>query len=223
MKKLFSILLLSCLAANVYAQQLSGGIRLGSTFWTNIQKGTSIFESGIPGQNASITKSVFARYASKKRWAFELGFSHDQLKSTDVYEQGCFGPEYYTTSDYTMKYYGVNMSVQYDITCSHLRSCAVMKKFKNYIGVVVNPTYIDMHTYTHAMEGYPPHESSNYNLQVWTGLSNNIVYQFNENISLSSVCSFQLEPGQYLSIFNRGYPSTSATRFTFQVGAAYKL
>ncbi len=216
MKILFSILLVSCLAANAHAQNLSAGTRLGASYW--LQDQPKLQEA--QGQHISFDKAVFLRYETKGRIAYEIGVNHNRLKT--AYATGGFNPAYGGTFYYTTNYTSFNTSFQVDVSCPHFKACPVLKKLKVYTGVSLSYMIIDEKKVKPASESYPEIRGSHSEPAIWAGLNNTMNYELNKSFLITSAFNVQVDP---VSTFSKFTPSSfqPTIRTLFQLGMAYKL
>jgi hypothetical protein len=101
-----------------------------------------------------------------------------------------------------------------------------MKNIKSYVGIVVTPTVSFTKTQITSRRAsdattstYTTTES---NLAVWTGLSHTLTYNLTEQLYLTSVARYQIEPNNIFA-GSSGAASTPDNRLGLQVGLGYNL
>ncbi len=227
MKKIFTILLVGCVAATAHAQQLSAGFQTGASYWLQHQQQRSLAKSAVSDHHISWEQTLFARYETKNRLAFEVGLNHNKLKQYGVVswvlgDEGLDGETTRSTTHYTT----LNVSIQYDITCPHMQECPVMKKFKDYVGVMVAPVWVNQKT-DHYGEDFTrtnvDHSVKSSQVQIWAGLNNTISYALCDHLNILSVVSFQVQPEDFFSKSKPANRVNADSRFSYQFGIAYKF
>lgn len=197
----------------VQAQSFSAGARMGA----------SCLEQGFDHKYISFDQSVFGRYETGSRWAFEAGFGHwSGGMKTNVPAGMNEGPGN-IPAHARINNYEMNLSVQYDITCPYMQEhCPVMRRIKTYASLDISPTlsytrllYNDTEDF---MAGETAHRKND--VRLWTGLSETMLYQLNDHVNLVSNVGFKVNGGQ---LFNPGNDYEANFRFSWQVGAAYKF
>ncbi len=227
MKKLFSILLVSCLAANAHAQQWSVGTRVGSSYWIRNYDYLLTERNAIGGKRLSIDNGVFVRYETKGRIAYEFGLNNSRLKY-QFRPQVDDGPAWaYNDLSYTDNFTTLDASFQVDVTCRHMQACPVLKKFKSFVGITLSPGFLSQRVTAPATERNENIDMRGSTFQVWTSVSHTISYQLSKSFAITSVVNFQLNP-ESLSKFS---PAMSGAfmeprpgqSFGLRLGAAYNI
>jgi len=173
----------------------------------------------------SFDQSVFGRYETRGCWAFEAGFGHwgGGMGTTVFTGQSDEGPDY-TDAHARLNNYELNLSVQYDISCPYMQEhCPVMRRIRTFASLDVSPTWAHASLlYNDGQDFTRPAVSHRKNdFQLWTGLSETMIYSINDHFNLVSNAGFRINPAQVFSTPDKDYQPNA--RLYWQVGAAYKF
>lgn len=225
MRNLILCCLISLFAGTLHAQTFSGGFRAGMSGWR-------YYNDNLEGRTAgtSFTKEVFIRSVFEK-WAFETGLSHDHYKSDQIPDPDRYSqlPAYFQEMRTS---YQLRLKGSYELLGACKGPWPVLKRFKNYIGVVVSPAIADISTSEAWIS--PPYnpgtgsrrEFRYIKLELWLGFSNTLEYWFNDRFSAAAELSveanpFKRESWNYNSLASANYFPNA--RFTGALGLACRF
>ncbi len=228
MKKLTCLLLLYCIAVGAHAQQWSAGFLTGTSYWMDRKVQVSLPNSTLKGQHMSWEKSLFARYETKKRLAFQARLSYDRLAYSYYSNIGDWENAIFVggTDKLEFQFVALDLTMQYDITCPHFSSCPVMKNFKSYMGLTMS--HLVMHTDASSVDFFlneapRTNSSRSTGLNFWIGLTNTTKYAFSDHLDLIADVNFLIDPAHFFNGGRSFYYNTPDSKFSFQFGAAYKF
>ncbi len=233
MRKLLPLAAIGLLAvSNVSAQSLTAGLRSGVSCWSQRAPKGGGFLEATPGKHLSWDKELFLRREGRGRWAFEAGVSHSALTDrrqispiiNHTSANQTLLPHMRTRRSDNLE---LTLSAQYDITCSYMKACPLMKRFRSYVGASVTPalTKFTESTDFGLVDGvnYRTETDAEW-FQTWIGLSHTMQYEATPHLVLSTVVEGRAAPTELLSGPAPGYEmATPAARFSFRIGAGYRF
>lgn len=216
MKRIFTLLSFALLTtATAGAQSFSLGGRMGtSCLWQNTDH-----------KYISFDQSVYGRYETHGRWAFEAGLGHwGGGMGTTVFAGLSDEGADYVDAHAKLNNYELNLSVQYDISCPYMQEhCPVMRRIHTFASLDVSPAW--SHTnllYNDGEDFTKPVTAHKKNaFQLWTGLSETMICSINDHFNLVSNAGFKINPAEIFSASGNNYQPDA--RLYLQVGAAYRF
>lgn len=235
MKKAITSLLLLLAAGTVSAQNFSGGLRAGLNCQSAIDNNLKSH-----GHLTTFQKEAFVRFETKGKWAFEVSGGHEQYKNAshsrtfhvidNFSGEGMGGPMWETTG-INRTAYTVSIKAEYEMSCGQSAHCPLMRRFKNYIGLVAGPSFV--HHKTSMMQetvsgASTLHRYDDHSVQLWAGLSNTLQYALSGNLFISGNLNYQVNVADgtlFSPLFAgqlTGYYEPN-NRFTGTLGIGYKF
>jgi|GEM_PF-2213775 len=190
MKFVFTSLLLFLAAATVSAQTFSGGLRAGVSSW-------HFYNDQMEGQAlaTSFTKEAFIKGAGFGKWAFEVAVSHDRYRNNHIPmpDNGLPTPD----SKADRAAYQLHLKGMYELSCNKSADCPLMKRFKNYIGVVFSPTVASIETEQYmrrydAEDGWSNSKFSK--IEYWFGATHTLEYWLYAKWYISGSVTAEINP-----------------------------
>jgi hypothetical protein len=101
--------------------------------------------------------------------------------------------------------------------------CPVMRRIKTYASLDVSPTWAHTNLLYNGNENFtkPATAHVKNEFQLWTGLSETMIYSVNDHLNLVSNAGFKLNPAELVSGAGNDYQPN--LRLSWQLGAAYKF
>jgi len=222
----FSIALLSGFPGG--AQQHALGLRTGGSYWIDHSKGSPSDGSHANSQG-SWDQQIFYRYETGGKWAFETSVTHYTLNYTDGFNDApdVINSGYHNTGlhekSQNMEW---TVSMQYDISCPAMKKCPVLRKLKSFAGVLLSPTWSKTTTeltYQKISDlSKLATQRTEYEMNLWAGVSHTLTYEVNTHFIVSSQVSFQLQPDRFFDK-HPGVSSAPDTRMSWELGLGYHI
>jgi hypothetical protein len=218
MKKIFLFLsMIAAIGAN--AQGLTAGLRGGASYWMQGGDKTNKPQT-MRGQHISPDVEAFVR-RSRGKWAFEgaLGASALQYGMADgMYFFECGNG----ISDFTTEIRNVDLtlSVQRDITCPAMKSCPLLGRFRNYIGVSV--TGAATRSTARFINENAGSDMSYTTYKFWTGVNNTLTFDLCKKTQIIATGYVRIVPTDFFSSYHF-YEFNPVARAGVQLGGAYKF
>jgi hypothetical protein len=219
MKKLMILPFLSFSFAGADAQHHAIGLRTGASLWSDV---------GIAGSSSgSWDQQVFFRRETKGKMVFDFSLGHYQLNH-DGEASTFFTPptEYQVSISEKTRNFELNLSAQYDVSCSFMKSIPALSKLKSYAGITISPTL----TISTAEVSYKEPGNDRIGsvlatkdaINIWTGINHSFVYDIAPNLYVITFAVFQIDP---YKLFEKSGSSgaTPDTRLGMQLGLGYQF
>ena len=231
MKKIIALVCLGFLFCETQAQEFSGGFRTGASKWMT-KDGGNCFSNSIDGKNMSWDKEIFVRMVSpsNSKLVFEASMGHYALKNTyNGNDLNTFAPQQPQIVRIKERSQNLewNLSAQYNLTCPMMQDkCPLMKKIKNYVGVVLTPTLSRNVTETDYVNNVTESTiktstTSRDEFSLWAGVTHTIVYNLCDHMYITSAARLQVDPNK---LFDKsGSERSRAGRMGVQIGVGYNF
>ena len=230
--------MLVLLSSSACAQRFSVGIRSGISKGIVVGKHIASAESYTwydsavfnPPSEYKWINSVFVRYQTKKRLAFELNASHYSEKSSSWMrtQQGPVYPPYEVKAYNTDNYYYFSTLVQYNIGLKSLTHRRFLERFSPFIGIGYGMVYKQFsYTSIAARNNAIYEETRRGRLESYTercALNYLMNYKANKHLSLNCSLLFSFDP-QFINWAGTDYyvmPFANSF-FTSQLGISYNI
>lgn len=231
MKTLVTIIITVFICQMAYSQGISVGLRSGvGTVPMDIK------ETKTSNLRPTWDKQLFARYETKKRFAFELSGTQYKYNQAGTWTYGCFSEYnrlYFDSpnkvnllTEYNYNVLDINFDAQYDISSVALANkCPILKNFKSYLGVRVTGTIVKQNvTYTdQRLTDGQITESEYYNTNFADfslGLNHSINYYF-KHIYLTSTVNYQLSISGFKGYVDPTWHTNN--RASMLIGVGYRF
>lgn len=223
-KTLCALCLLSINSVN--AQHLSAGGKVGVNSFVSVGSGiTKDKLTPVDGRSAGMAGELFARYTTKGRFAYEVGFGRASRTTRNTYDY----PNYRRTDVVGHQYYLLNLSVNYDIRCKQWREHKYWNKLAVYIGLGVTGGLNQQH-YGYQefyLGGWPGSSAFNRGEFVKVGIRNayGVMVLFNQSIVYNLGTGFNVIASADLKTMpwlwnNKGFTNGMSA---IQVGVSYNI
>ena len=206
------------ITTTVHAQGFSAGARSGIGLWKGEVYNEWTFSNEVQGQTLW-EKEVFLRYETKGHLAFELGVNQVETDYKGVVYGLCgtgLPANYSYISDRSIieKYYGINLRVQYGLSCPHV------PRLRNYPGIAISPTIRVMedeaslrNVSTAGVSDGGKITTTTNDLKMQLGFEDVIRYQLSKHVDIHSLITYKYIVGG--NVLQRA--------FAFQAGLAYRF
>ena len=197
----------------------SAGLRTGAIGWKDI--------GNKSGTQFSWTREVFFRARWNQHIVFDAGLSFDHLTVQGRPRAGGDAQGYYHTGfEERLQHVGLNLSMEYEVTCSYLRNTPGLQGLRSYIGLSASPTV----TMTTSELSYRKIGEDHINTRLntkdalifWTGVNQTFEYNLNRNWKLVTMARLEIDPYRIFEN-NTGLSTTPDSRFGLSVGVGYQF